>query len=142
MLRAEEAARLSEATQAAYAEAERGGSDWLHVTEALQRRLLREEAGVPPERTAAALFALRAAAQLFPRDAELRSIPLYVRHNRAAQGGLREGDAVPDVPLHTLRSGGAALAQAAVHGTVAGTVSLRAACAGPLPTLLVAGSWT
>ena len=81
---------------------------------------------------------LRAASQLFP---ELRDIPLYVRHNRAAQGELREGDAVPDVPLHTLRSG-AALAQAAVHGTIAGTVSLRAACAGPLPTLLVAGSWT
>ena len=111
------------------------------MTEALQRRLLREEAGVSPERTAAALFALRAAAQLFPGDAELRAIPLYVRNNRAARGDLRQGDAVPDVPLHTLRSG-AALAQAALRGTAAGAVSLRTACAGPLPTLLVAGSWT
>lgn len=127
MLRSEEAARLAEETQAAYAEAERGGSDWLQVTEALQKRLLRE-AGVPRERMAAALFALRAAAQLFPGDAELCSIPLYVRHNRAAQGSLREGDAVPDVLLHPLRRDGA--------------LSLRAACAGPLPTLLVAGSWT
>ena len=127
MLRAEEAARRSEETQAAYGEAERGGSDWLQVTEALQRRLLRE-AGVAPERAAAALFALRAAAQLFPCDAELRSIPLYVRNNRAAQGSLREGDAVPDVLLH--------------RGAAAHAVSLRTACAGPLPTLLVAGSWT
>ena len=102
------------------------------MTEELQRRVLRE-AGVPPVRMSAALFVLRSAAQLWPRDAELRQISLQVRHNRAERGTLRDGDALPDVPLFPLRPGGAAAAAA---------VGLRAACAGPAPTLLVAGSFT
>ena len=128
-MRAEEAARLSDETQAAYAAAEaREDTDWLEVTDALQKRVLRE-GGVPPARMAAALFALRAAAQLLPHEPELAAIPLYVRHNRAAQGSLRAGDAAPDVPLHAPRAGGPA-------------TTLRAACAAPRPTLLVAGSFT
>jgi len=103
------------------------------VTEELQQRVLRDEAGVPPARMAAALFALRGAAQLFPRDAELRRIPLYVRHNRAEQGALRAGDALPEVPLFPLRPA----SEAADAAT-----SLRAVCAGTQPTLLVAGSFT
>ena len=97
------------------------------MTEELQQRVLRDEAGVPPARMAAALFALRGAAQLFPRDAELRRIPLYVRHNRAEQGALRAGDALPLRPA----------SEAADAAT-----SLRAVCAGTQPTLLVAGSFT
>ena len=134
-LRAEEVARLSASTQAAYAAAEaREDTDWLDVTEELQQRVLRDEAGVPPAHMAAALFALRGAAQLFPRDAELRRIPLYVRHNRAEQGTLRAGDALPEVPLFPLRPAAAANDDAAT--------SLRAVCAGMQPTLLVAGSFT
>ena len=98
------------------------------MTDTLQKRLLRDEGGVPPERMAAALYALRAAAQLFPSDEELRFIPLYVRNNRATGGTLREGDAVPDVPLHPRTDGPA--------------TTLLAACAAPRPTLLVAGSFT
>ena len=104
------------------------------MTEELQQRVLRDEAGVPPAHMAAALFALRGAAQLFPRDAELRRIPLYVRHNRAEQGTLRAGDALPEVPLFPLRPAAAANDDAAT--------SLRAVCAGMQPTLLVAGSFT
>jgi len=130
VLRAEEAARLSDETQAAYAAAEReeGDSDWLEVTGRLQRRVLREH-GVPPERMAAALFATRSAAALFPHDAELRGISLYVRHNRAQRGSLVAGDQLPDVPLYPPEPSMAA-------------TSLRAVCAGEQPTLLVAGSWT
>jgi hypothetical protein len=125
-MRAEEAARLSMATQRAYAAAEaRTDSSWLTVTADLQRRVL-ERAGVPSERMAAALYVLRAAAQLFPDDAELRAIPLQVRNNRACEGRLREGGQLVDLPLHHLNSG---------------TTSLSKACAGR-PTLLVAGSFT
>lgn len=115
------------------------------MTEELQRRVLREACAVPPERMAAALYVLRAASQLFLEDEELRRIPLYVRHNRAEQGGLRPGDALPDVPLHPLQPAPAAAptsAAAAVAAAAAPTTSLRAACAGPQPTLLVAGSFT
>jgi len=131
-LRAEEEARLSEATQAAYgaAESDRLDTDWLEVTEELQRRVLHAEVAVPPERMAAALFAMRAASQLFPDDDDVQQASLYVRHNRARFGTLQPGDALPDVPLYAPEPGGAE------------STSLRAACAGPAPTLLVAGSWT
>jgi hypothetical protein len=126
-MRAEEAARLSAATQRAYAAAEaRDDRSWLTVTADLQRRVL-EQAGVPPARMTAALFVLRAAAQLFPADAELRAIPLQVRHNRACEGCLRVGDPIVELCLHRLDNGADA--------------SLVEACAG-LPTLLVAGSFT
>lgn len=126
-MRAEEMARLSAATQRAYAAAEASeDASWLTVTADLQRRVLRR-AGVPPERMTAALYVLRSAAQLFPNDAELGSIPLQVRHNRARQGHLREGDQLTDVQLHQLSTGAPTL--------------LREACAGR-PTLIVAGSFT
>ena len=130
LLRREEELRTSDATQAAYAAAEADGSqtDWLCVTDELQRRLL-EEAAVPAERCAAALHVLRAASQLWPRDPELagpEAIALYVRHQRAARGTLISGAAAPPVPLFTL--GGE-------------PTSLAAAC-GDKPTLLVAGSWS
>lgn len=132
VLHAEETARLSSATQAAYSEAESGArgmdGDWLDVTDALQQRVL-TEFGVPPERMAAALFVLRAASQLFPDDAELRQLSLHVRHNRAQRGALRPGDALPDVPLFSPEATGV-------------TTTLREACDGPQPTLVVAGSWS
>jgi len=46
-----------------------------------------------------ALFQLRPATNTFP---ELRSIPLYVRFNRARDGDLKSGDEAPDVALVTL----------------------------------------
>ena len=131
-LRREEEVRLSEETQAAYAAAEaKEDTDWLEVTEGLQERVLQEVCAVPPERMAAALYLLRAASQLFAEDDELRQISLYVRHNRAEQGCLRPSEALTDVPLHSPSAVAAA-----------STTSLRAACAGPHPTLLVAGSFT
>ena len=99
--------------------------------------MLRDEAGVPPARMAAALFALRGAAQLFPRDAELGQISLHVRHNRAERGVLCDGDVLPEVPLFTLRP-----AAAAADADADAATSLRAVCAGTQPTLLVAGSFT
>jgi len=128
VLRAEETARQSKELQAAYGVAERGDADgdWLDVTDALQRRLLADTGGVAPERMAAALFALRAAGELFP---SLAPLSLYRRHNRAAVGTLREGDAPPDVPLYLAADGA--------------PTSLHAACAADgLPSLVVAGSWT
>jgi hypothetical protein len=101
----------------------------LEVTEKLQRSVLKA-AGVSESRMTPALFVLRCAAQLFPDDAELRQISLYVRNNRARQGHLRPGDLPPDVALHPL-AGGEGVA----------SVSPIEICAGQ-PTLLVAGSWS
>ena len=127
----------------AYGAAESGRSDgstsahadWLGVTEELQRRVL-AGAGVPPERMTAALYVLRAASQLFPGDEDVQRISLYARHNRASAGTLKAGDELPDAPLY-------AAAQPPPEGTEEeAPLSLRAVCAGPEPTLLVAGSWS
>ena len=129
---------MSEATQAEYGAAESGthGSstheDWLEGTEGLQRGVL-TDAGVSTERMAAALYVLRAASQLFPGDAEVQHASLYVRHNRARPGTLKLGDELPDVRLYSL--------QQSTDG-VKEHISLRAACSGAAPTLLVAGSWS
>lgn len=157
MLVREEELRLSPATQRAYEAAEGGGitiaggtgrSDWMEVTDDLQRRVVREylaggggggegmrkkkeddgeEEGEGPAAAAVAagegggrlaavasaaassswsrhggvkeellLRALRSATDWYP---SLRSIPLYVRYNRARAGDLSVGDAVPDVAV-------------------------------------------
>lgn len=128
VLRREDAARRSPATQQAYAAAEASGtSDWMAVTRTLQETLLRE-AGVPPERMAAALHLLRGAAHIVGADALGDALPLYVRHNRATAGRLREGDRIPSaLRLHQLDGTPLALGEAVGRG---------------VPTLLVAGSWT
>ena len=132
LLRAENAARLSPETQAAYAAAEaRDDTDWMEVTDALQRRLLRD-AGVPPEREAAALRALRAATYTYPA---LAAIPLYRRFQRARAGELSPGDAAPDVRLLT-PSGAATTLLAGAAACRVGADGIAA----PLPLLLCAGS--
>jgi hypothetical protein len=135
LLIAENAARLSPETQAAYAAAEAADADpgygWMEVTDALQRRLLRAR-GVPPEREAAALRALRAATYSFPA---LAAIPLYRRFQRARPGVLAPGDVPPDVPL--LASDGSRTT------LLAGVAACRVPADGrqaPLPLLLCAGS--
>jgi len=139
VLRREEASRLSEGTQAAYARAEASGSDWLNVTMALQERLL-SEMGVKPSRMAAALHVLRCAASLFGAAAldQHGALPLYVRHNRASVGQLREGDAVPaGLTVHDLEGQPADFASTLLSGRSAASASSSA-----LPTLVVAGSWS
>ena len=104
----------------------------MEVTDALQRRLIRQ-AGVPAEREAAALRALRAATYTFP---SLASIPIYRRFQRARAGTLAPGDAAPDVRVLTPHD-------ARATTLLAGTAACRAPSDGgvePLPLLLCAGS--
>ncbi len=133
LLEKENAARLSAETQAAYAAAEAGASDkqdWMAVTDALQRRLLRA-AGVPPLQEAAALRCFRAATHTYPA---LASIPIYRRFQRARAGNLSAGDAAPDVPMLTLTGERTTLLTGTrAARTVAGAAAL-------LPMIIAAGS--
>ncbi|KAF8064545.1 Ank3 [Scenedesmus sp. PABB004] len=92
VLAAEDALRLCPETQAAYAAAEQQDSatDWLEVTEGLQRRVL-AEAGVDGGAMHVALAELRAAPH---RHAALKPLCLYHRHQRAWDGPP-VGSAVP-----------------------------------------------
>lgn len=162
LLTREDTCRQSEATQAAYADAEAPGSDtdWLEVTAAMQERVLRES-GVPQARMAAALWLLRSAHALWPEDARFRQVSCWVRHNRARDGALTPGCPAPDLRLHPIEieweiereiercassaagvfSATGASSAAGASAGVAAVTSVRRVCAGK-PTLLVAGSFT
>ncbi len=130
MLRREQALRLCDETQAAYAAVGERPAGWLAVTEALQLRVAAEAGFTTPEGAAVAVAYLRSAQSTFAGDAEVLSIPLYVRFNRCRGGTLAPGDAAPDAPL--LRADG--LTRCSVH-------TLHAEL-GPLPLLLLGGSYT
>lgn len=101
MLKREQQLRLSPETQALYGQVEVDTSDkdWIDVTKQLQRRVVREFA--PGAMSAAkeqdGLEALRAAAQ----DPSVPFTPLYVQHQRARRGDLREGGFAPDCTVLT-----------------------------------------
>lgn len=95
MLTLENEMRLSEATQELYREAEKSDdTDWLEVTDQLQRRLLKEQGEVREEELESALIAFRSAIYTYPALAE---IPIYRRFQRARAGYLTTGDLFPDV---------------------------------------------
>ena len=92
LLRKEDALRTSEETQKLYTEAEKSyDTDWMEVTDALQRRIL-TEAGVSELLLEVALTHFRAAPYHYPA---LKQIPIYHRYQRSRQGPLNEGDSIP-----------------------------------------------
>lgn len=109
MLVRENELRLAPETQRTYEKAEAGSlwvtddddgeprcEDWLEVTDKLQRRVVREFLSCGEDdtwRKETLLRALRSATNWYP---SLRSIPLYVRFNRARVGDLRPGAVFPN----------------------------------------------
>jgi hypothetical protein len=91
MLRRENELRLSEETQRKYQEAERKSeTDWMEVTIELQRQVVREFGIKDIER---GVHAIQSAYSRYgSTDKDFFDIPLYVRHNRARQGDLVEGE--------------------------------------------------
>jgi len=87
--------RVSPEWQAQFEAAEKSPDTvWLECVEKLQQQVVTEFCY-----GASAVNALRAAASLYPQEAFFREIPLYVRYNRARNGTLAEGSAVPDMNL-------------------------------------------
>lgn len=102
LLQKEEDVRLSPATQQLFKQ-----SDWLEIVSNIQRTLVIEKLyavlgrEITEPELAAGLKCLRTATIKFPK---LKSIPLYVRYNRAKLGNLKVGDSFIDVPLYSLVS--------------------------------------
>lgn len=140
-LRREEELRLCDAQQDLFAQVEhRGDLDWIDLADDLQERLVREFFGTTLTNAVDseallqnALGVLRTAWQRYPNDPDFRTIPLYVRYNRARMGTLRPGDRLPDNI-------------ALVHVEDGVTQDLHSAwfsqteCTKPL--LIIASSWT
>jgi hypothetical protein len=95
MLIRENELRVSDEYQKRYDEAETlSSSSWLDVTDELQRQIIREF-NLDDEMDDA-LLCLRCATQMYP---DLKTIPLYIKYNRARDGDLQIGDTIPDVPV-------------------------------------------
>lgn len=101
MLQREHELRTCPETQAMYAAAETSfDTDWMEETSKMQEQLVKDFGfNASPAQTARAVNELRRATWNHPGDAEIASIPLYVKYNRARRGTLRVGDVCPDVPL-------------------------------------------
>ena len=96
MLKRENELRLSKDVQRRFEEAERSGStgDWMEVASEVQKEVL-AEFNVPEK----ALNAYRCAANK-------HGISLYVKYNRAREGGLRVGAKAPDVAVASIEKDG------------------------------------
>jgi hypothetical protein len=95
MLIRENELRLSTEYQKRYNDAEKTStSSWLDITDELQRQIIREFD--LDEEMDDALLCLRCATQMYP---DLKTIPLYIKYNRARDGDLQIGDTIPDVPV-------------------------------------------
>lgn len=75
---------------------------WLDVTAEIQREIVRKHGFTDKISCDVAVNHLRRASQLYPDNLKFKTVPLYVRNNKAHQGSLKEGDPVPDVGLHSL----------------------------------------
>mmetsp|Transcript_3420 Transcript_3420/g.8452 ORF Transcript_3420/g.8452 Transcript_3420/m.8452 type:complete len:241 (-) Transcript_3420:919-1641(-) len=128
MLVREEHLRLAPETQRRYATAESDWrTDWIVVTEQLQRDLVNEFGHVGAAAEASALNQLRTATHRYP---SLRDIPLYIRHNRARAGTIVPGDVLPDAAVSDL------------NGKKSTLLRHHSALGGGVPTLMVSGSIT
>lgn len=125
LLRKEHALRISKETQQLYTEAERSfDTDWMEVTDGLQRQILRE-AGVSELQMETALSHFRAAPYHYPA---LKQIPIYRRYQRSRQGPLNEGDSIPaNLNLVDLTNR---------------QVDFTALASGSRPVVVLAGSWS
>lgn len=100
MLRKENELRLSAEYQQKFREAEESGTyDWMNIVEKLQYNLVKEY-GFIDWQTDVVLNILRRAQYLFPNDQDFKTIPLYVKYNRAGDSKLNEGDTVPDIKIY------------------------------------------
>lgn len=97
MLRREEDLRLHPNTQAQYADP---SVNSIALTSQLQVQTVREF-GFPESH----VQLLRSAERLYSREElPMELLPHYVRYNRSCRGFLTLGSAMPDLPLHLLRS--------------------------------------
>jgi len=104
MLHKENETRLSADFQALLSSIEDSKDvDWLDMVEVMQRNLVQEFGfSGSEENIKTGLSLLRSAVSLFPNDEDVRTIPLYVKYNRARHCSIQVGMQAPDVPLSTM----------------------------------------
>jgi len=123
--------------------------------EVLQERVVTEMLGCGPQcppdcarpqssssDVAAAVTLLRTAVAHWPDDAELPTLSVYRRFNRARRGSLRVGDPLPDCALLDCAGDGVGGGGDVGGGTVSLLQWRTAQVPAGHPLLLVSGSWS
>lgn len=75
---------------------------WLDVTEQVQRDVVMRHGFTDQISCDVAVNMLRRASILFPDNEKFKTVPLYVRNNKANAGTLVVGDTIPDIEIHDL----------------------------------------
>jgi len=147
---------MCDAQQALFAAVEsRRDADWIDLVEILQERVVTEMLGCGPQcppdcarsrpsagDVAAAVALLRTAVARWPDDAELPTLSVYRRFNRARRGSLRVGDPLPDCALLDCAGDGGGGGGDVGGGTVSLLQWRAAHVPASHPLLLVSGSWS
>lgn len=72
---------------------------WLEVTQQMQEKLVRDFGFDDDISCDIACNRLRRAPYIYPNDEEFKTIPVYVRENKANKGKLNVGDELPNVQV-------------------------------------------
>ena len=84
-----------------------GSDDWMPLIEPLVQKPIVHAYGYDsPEQEHKALMYLRTASQIWPEDPDFRTIPFWVRANRARDASFSIGDVAPQVTIYPLREDG------------------------------------
>lgn len=84
-----------------------GQEDWMPLVEPLvQLPIVRAFGFDTPQQERIALMYLRSAAVIWPEDSDFRTIPYWIRANRARDASFKVGDLAPPVEVHPLNRDG------------------------------------
>ena len=75
---------------------------WLRITGEMQRDLVKRFGFEDEISQEIALNHLRTARYLYPKNEIFRTVPVYVRNNRANVGKYKVGDLLPNIDIHNI----------------------------------------
>jgi hypothetical protein len=102
MLKEEEKRRFSSEYQIACTAVKHIPNGWLDITAKMQQSIATDFGFDDEISNDIACNHLRRAQYMYPNDPEFKSIPVYVRENKANEGTLKVGDDIPNVVLYDM----------------------------------------
>ena len=75
---------------------------WLRVTEQAQYQIVKEYGFITDIEADIAVNYLRRARYLYPEEEKFKTIPVYVRNNKAKVCDFKSGDIVPDIRINQM----------------------------------------
>lgn len=102
MIKEEEICRQSEEYRDECTRVKDIPNGWLDITDKMQRKIVKSHGFVDPISEEVALDMLRTARYIFPENEIFKTVPVYVRNNRANIGDFETGDTVEDISIYNI----------------------------------------